>query len=70
VLLILFVHFIAGTLHILESYPRSVFGHFLTETALPSSWMLRRAAHVRTDVSENRIASILSMSRIGELGTM
>jgi hypothetical protein len=32
--------------------------------------MLRRVALVRTDVSEEHIASIISATRIGELGTM
>jgi hypothetical protein len=31
--------------------------------------MLRRVALVRTDVSEQRIASIICVTRIGELGT-
>jgi hypothetical protein len=31
--------------------------------------MLRRVALVRTDVSEERSASIISVTRIGELGT-
>jgi hypothetical protein len=31
--------------------------------------MLRRVALVRTDISEERIASILRVRRIGELGT-
>jgi hypothetical protein len=31
--------------------------------------MLRRVALVRTDVSEERIASIIRVRRIGELGT-
>jgi hypothetical protein len=31
--------------------------------------MLRRVALVRTDVSEERIASIITVTRIGELGT-
>jgi hypothetical protein len=31
--------------------------------------MLRRVALVRTDVSEERIASITRATRIGELGT-
>jgi hypothetical protein len=31
--------------------------------------MLRRVAHVRTDVSEERIASITRVKRFGELGT-
>jgi hypothetical protein len=32
--------------------------------------MLRRVALVRTDVSEERSASIIRVTRIGELGTM
>jgi hypothetical protein len=32
--------------------------------------MLHRVAHVRTDVSEERIASIIRVTRIGELGTL
>jgi hypothetical protein len=35
-----------------------------------SSGMLRRVALVRTDVSEERTASIISVTRIGELGTL
>jgi hypothetical protein len=31
--------------------------------------MLRRVAHVRTDISEERIASIIKVKIIGELGT-
>jgi hypothetical protein len=34
-----------------------------------SSGMLRRVALVRTDVSEELIASFISVTRIGELGT-
>jgi demethoxyubiquinone hydroxylase (CLK1/Coq7/Cat5 family) len=34
-----------------------------------SSGMLRRVALVRTDVSEERVASIIRVTRIGELGT-
>jgi hypothetical protein len=34
-----------------------------------SSGMLRRVALVRTDVSKERSASIIRMTRIGELGT-
>jgi hypothetical protein len=37
---------------------------------MPSSGMLRRLALVRTDVSEERISSIMSVKRTGELGTM
>jgi hypothetical protein len=36
---------------------------------MPSSRMLRCVAFVRTDVSEDRIASIIDVARIGELGT-
>jgi hypothetical protein len=36
---------------------------------MPSSGMLRRVALVGTDVSEERSASIIRVTRIGELGT-
>jgi hypothetical protein len=36
---------------------------------MPSSGMLRRVAPVRTDVSEELSASIINVTRIGELGT-
>jgi hypothetical protein len=36
---------------------------------MPSSGILRRRALVRTDVSEERIASFIRVTRIGELGT-
>jgi hypothetical protein len=35
---------------------------------MPSSGMLRRVALVRTDISEEHIASIIRFTRIGELG--
>jgi hypothetical protein len=35
---------------------------------MPSSWMLRRVALVRTDVSEELSSSFISATRIGELG--
>jgi hypothetical protein len=35
---------------------------------MASSWMLRRVALVRTDVSEDRSASIIRITRIRELG--
>jgi hypothetical protein len=35
----------------------------------PYSGMLRRVIHVRTDVSEERIVSIMRVTRIGDLGT-
>jgi demethoxyubiquinone hydroxylase (CLK1/Coq7/Cat5 family) len=37
---------------------------------MPSSGMLRRVALVGTDVSEERIASIIRVTRIGEVGTL
>jgi hypothetical protein len=37
---------------------------------MPSFGMLRRVALVRTDVSEERIASIIRVTRIGELGKL
>jgi hypothetical protein len=37
---------------------------------MASSGMLRRVALVRTDVSEELSASIIGVTRIGELGTM
>jgi hypothetical protein len=36
---------------------------------MASSGMLRRAALVRTDVSQELSASFISVTRIGELGT-
>jgi hypothetical protein len=36
---------------------------------LASSWMFRHVALVRNDVSEEHIASIIKVTRIGELGT-
>jgi hypothetical protein len=39
------------------------------ERRMVSSGMLRRAALVRTDVSEERSASFIRVTRIGELGT-
>jgi hypothetical protein len=36
---------------------------------MPSSGMLQRVTLVRTHVSEERIASIIQITRIGELGT-
>jgi hypothetical protein len=37
---------------------------------MQSSEMLRRVAHVRTNDSEERSASIIRVTMIGELGTM
>jgi hypothetical protein len=37
---------------------------------MPSSGILRRLALIRTDVSEDRSASIIRVTRIEELGTM
>jgi hypothetical protein len=36
---------------------------------MTSSWMLRRVARVKTDVSEEHSASFIRITRIGELGT-
>jgi hypothetical protein len=36
---------------------------------MPSSGMLRRVADVRTEVAEDRIASVIKVTKIGELGT-
>jgi hypothetical protein len=36
---------------------------------MASSGMLRRVALVRTDVSEERVASIIRVTRIGAMGT-
>jgi hypothetical protein len=36
---------------------------------MPSSGMLRRVTLVRTDVSEERSASFIRVTRIGEIGT-
>jgi hypothetical protein len=37
---------------------------------MTSSWMLRRVALVRTDVSEELSASIIRVTRMGTLGTL
>jgi hypothetical protein len=39
------------------------------ECRMPSSGMLCRVALVKTDVSVERITSIIRVTRIGELGT-
>jgi hypothetical protein len=36
---------------------------------MPPTWMLRLVDLVRKDVSEERIASIIKLTRMGELGT-
>jgi hypothetical protein len=36
---------------------------------MPSSWIWCRVALLRTDVSEERIASIITVQRITKLGT-
>jgi hypothetical protein len=36
---------------------------------MASSWILRRVALVRTDVSKELTASIIRVTRIGEVGT-
>jgi hypothetical protein len=64
----------AGTKALLISYRSSLIlpdkywdKHILR---MPSSGMLRRAALVRTDVSEEHRASIIRATKIGELGTL
>jgi hypothetical protein len=37
---------------------------------MASSGKLRRVSHVRTDVSEERSASMITVTRIGELGRL
>jgi hypothetical protein len=37
---------------------------------MASSWMLSRVTPVRTDVSEEFMASIIRLKRISELGTL
>jgi hypothetical protein len=37
---------------------------------MPSSGMLRRVALIRTDISEECIASIITVTRIGSLGNI
>jgi hypothetical protein len=37
---------------------------------MPSSWILHRVVLVRTDILEECIASIIRVTRIGELGTL
>jgi hypothetical protein len=41
-----------------------------TPWRMPSSGMLRRVALLRTDISEDRCASVIMVTRIGELGIM
>jgi hypothetical protein len=60
----------------MEPCPRLSFCVWLTgtfraqsTTKMVSSWMLRRVALARTDVSEELSASIIRVSRIAELGT-
>jgi hypothetical protein len=37
---------------------------------MPSSGMLRHVAPIRTDISDERITSVIRVTRIGELGTL
>jgi hypothetical protein len=47
----------------------ATFGGSCRDGRMASSGMLRRVALVRTDVSEEHSASIIRVTRIGELGT-
>jgi hypothetical protein len=49
---------------------RTCFITFITTWRIPSSWILRRVALVGTDVSEERRASIIRVTRIGDLRTL
>jgi hypothetical protein len=51
-----------------NSYLDTLYSKLLSER-MASSGMLRRVALVRTDVSEELSASIIRVTRIGELGT-
>jgi hypothetical protein len=44
--------------------------HQVAKCRIPSSGMFRRVVHVKTDVSEEIIASIIKVKRIRELGIM
>jgi hypothetical protein len=44
-------------------------GRYNSFRRIVSSWMLRRVALIRTDVSEELIAFFIKATRIGELGT-
>jgi hypothetical protein len=41
----------------------------IIKTKMPSSGMLRRVTLIGNDVSDERVASIINVTRIGELGT-
>jgi hypothetical protein len=58
-----------------DTIPLNLSLHLRTTNAyivgrMPSSGMLHRAALLRTDVSEERSASIIRVTIIGELGTL
>jgi hypothetical protein len=46
-----------------------VTANYVHTRRMVSSWMLRRVALIRTDVSEELSASLIRVTRNGELGT-
>jgi hypothetical protein len=59
------LHYTAQTVKLCK-----VWGFHGGDWRMTSSWMSRRVALVRTEVSEKHIGSIVKVTRIGELGTM
>jgi hypothetical protein len=57
------------SVHATDGHTHGTDGSQNNSTRMPSSGMLRRVALVRTDVSEELNASIIRVTRIGEVGT-
>jgi hypothetical protein len=68
------LHYELRNLSLEAAMYRGSFNYFLhnliTVWRIPSSWMWCRVTLVRTDVSEERIASIIRVKRISELGML